>query len=282
LINLYALYAFFFISPATLHFLKSNSIKYPFAVDFLSRQRAFYPFVTPNLLANYLVIIISVAAGLLIQARKTHELKRHLFWLSVIVLPLSLFVLFLTKSIGGWLTLLLILFFIAAKTKIIDRKSIILIIITVIAGTLFLIFIRSTTPDKQDKIQFSVTQRLSYWKQTLQIIKQNPLTGRGPGIFHITSTKYAHNSYLQLWAESGIITFIAWLSLCFMFIKQNLKRISRNKQNFDIIAIFSGGMAFLLHNLIDFSFFFPQVSFLWWILLGLTINKQNQSRAISA
>ena len=99
----------------------------------------------------------------------------------------------------------------------------------------------------------------------LKIIKEHPLKGVGLGSFSLKESRYSHNSYLQIWAETGIIGFMLWLVIVFLFLKKFF--LAKNKTY--NIAIFCAGLTFLIHNLIDFSFFISGVSFLWWVVLGL-------------
>ena len=118
---------------------------------------------------------------------------------------------------------------------------------------------------------FSIEQRKSYWKETLSTIKTHPIKGTGMGKFYLptSNTLYTHNSYLQMWAETGILSILNFLGLILVFIKKSLLIINVKKENYYLLGISISGMSFLLHNIIDFSLFIPQVSFLWWIILGI-------------
>lgn len=94
------------------------------------------------------------------------------------------------------------------------------------------------SPTLKDRMRRAVTsdknlERIYTWKTTLDMVKDNPATGIGPGAYrhltdeyrcdyniHWTATSHAHNSYLQLAAESGIaagLLFAALLAVLFAF-----------------------------------------------------------------
>jgi O-antigen ligase len=123
---------------------------------------------------------------------------------------------------------------------------------------------------------FSFENRLSYWKETLQVIKQHPFKGTGIGNFHLEKSQVSHNSYLQIWAELGLLTMITWMVVVIIFLKNCYSNIRKAENKIFPAALLSAGLAFLLHNIIDYSFFIPQVSFLWWIILGYDPSSFSQ------
>ncbi len=76
-----------------------------------------------------------------------------------------------------------------------------------------------------------------------------------------TGTRYAHNIFLQLWAETGVLGFIGMLSLITASLIKGVHGTSK--------YIFLAVLAFFFHNLIDITYFIPEVGMFWWILLGL-------------
>jgi ABC-type polysaccharide/polyol phosphate export permease len=67
--------------------------------------------------------------------------------------------------------------------------------------------------------------------------------------------------------------FANLLGIVFAFLKTGLRAIKgSNEERALKIGLFFAGCAFLFHNLIDVSFYFGQVSFFWWIILGLFAN----------
>jgi len=130
------------------------------------------------------------------------------------------------------------------------------------------------------KPAFSVHKRLNYWRQTVHIITLHPLKGTGIGNFSLKESRTSHNSYLQIWAEMGASGIAIWLIIVFLFIKREIKRLSGDGLYYNA-GIFTAGLAFIFHNVIDFSFFTAQGSFLWWIILALTASLNKKSHQVT-
>lgn len=255
IIGLLAIYQYFFGFQHLLDYIAKEKINNSFALDYIERKRIFFPFVTPNALAGYLAMIIPLS---LINKRR--------IWF---IIPLS-FALFLTKSLGAFLSIFLaLIIYFYLQDKLGKRKILLLLFgLLIIIG---LIFITRTIIQKQHTQPiFSVVMRLNYWKDTLEIIKARPLTGVGIGNFNLPQCRYAHNSYLQIWAEMGTLGLISFLWLVIVSIKSNIKNIKRSNRKKEVIPLITASFVFLIHNLMDFTFFLPEVSLIWWIILGAT------------
>ncbi|MDH5533498.1 MAG: O-antigen ligase family protein [Candidatus Pacebacteria bacterium] len=93
--------------------------------------------------------------------------------------------------------------------------------------------------------RFDLNSRIDYWKTSVIAIKKNPLFGYGPGTYSLinsrykikpeSSTAYAHNAFLQIFAESGVIVFLVFSSLMILglwkVIKISFKDLLINKKN---------------------------------------------------
>jgi O-antigen ligase len=265
IISLMAIYQYFFGFQHLLDYMSRNKITEPFVLDYISQKRVFFPFVTPNILGCYL----SMTVPLCLINKKTY----------LLILPISI-ALLLTKSIGAILSLLIgliVYFYLLHK---LNRKVIIVLAtILLIIGLIFIL--RSNTQKQHIQPIFSIAMRLSYWKYSLMIIKRYALSGVGLGNFNLPQCRYAHNSYLQIWAEMGIlgITSILWLILTIL--KFGLNSLKTNSNKIEISGLFTANIVFLTTNSVDFGFFLPEVVFIWWVILGLLYSSastiQNQS-----
>jgi len=267
-VSLYSLRTLFIFSDQVICYLDKYNKSFPFAQEFLARKRAFAPFSSPNLLAGYLLMMIMLSGGII--AQKIKEKKNdYLFFLGLICLFICLLALFFSKSIGAWVvfTASLLLFLIFAKMK--SRKALlILCLIIIIFGAVLYLRFQETNNFVQPA--FSFHKRISYWRDAVSLIKRYPLTGVGIGNFYVRGSVAAHNSYLQIWAEFGVLGIISSLLIFTLFIKKVFQFFHSGKLNYFRLGILLGGLSFLLHNVIDFSFFVSQVAFLWWVLLGLS------------
>ncbi len=253
IIGILATYQYFFGFRHVLNYASQKGITEPFILDYLQSRRAFLPFITPNTLACYLATVIP--PGL---SRKDR----------ICILPVMIFALLLTKSLGGIATLTLIfLIYICAKNS--QRRKKAIMILGLIITIIVVLGIRLGSEKQHLQPLFSIMMRLSYWREALGLIKMHPFIGIGPGNFDLIHSRYAHNSYLQIWAETGIFSLISFFWFIAVLIKSVTKNTPAHKEYEN--ALFLGFLVFLIHNIFDFSFSLPEVSFLWWIFCGLLL-----------
>jgi putative inorganic carbon (HCO3(-)) transporter len=257
-ISFLAIYQYFFGFKHVLDYLSNNGFSSPFVLDWLQRKRAFLPFVTPNALGGYLALVLP-----LVLVNKT--------WF---ILPIF-FALLLTKSLGALFALFcasVIYFFLQDKLKKIN--------ILFLAGLLVLIavifILRSVTPNQHTLPVFSSIMRLNYWQGTWEIIKAYPFLGVGPGNFNLMMSRYAHNSYLQIWAEMGILGLISFIWIIAGIFKVCFRSLKNSFHKVRITVLLTASAVFLIHNFFDFTFFLPETVYIWWIILGLAVDMENK------
>jgi len=131
-----------------------------------------------------------------------------------------------------------------------------------------------------DKSQFDFDwqYRLHLWQISLSLFKARPFFGYGLGSFMsvfrkadpMTSFTYAHNCYLQFLVEAGILGLLSLLSTILIFFKICVSSLLKNN-NFLLLGILSGILAYLIHAGFDTHFYSMQLSDFFWIMLGLAI-----------
>jgi len=221
-----------------------------FLIDCLFSRRVFIPFATANMLAGYLAMLI----GLALAVR-----QRALFIL--FFLPALL----LTRSVGALASVFCGVMFYSFLKKLSLKRW--LALAAILAGILAaMIYLRLNAGKEYLNFDFSLFTRLSYWKGAFDIILLYPLCGIGLGSFSLTYSRYAHNIFLQLWAEAGLFGLVSFLWLVAAVFTSALR--SKTGPIWKP-ALASASLIFLLHNFVDFSFFLPETAFLWWAVLGL-------------
>jgi len=125
------------------------------------------------------------------------------------------------------------------------------------------------------------------------MIKDKPLFGSGIGTFKMNYLDYqakflknnpyyikywafprdAHNEYLQIGAELGVIGLGSFLLILFIFFHRVLKYFNQEKDDKKKIIIFGlllGVICFLTHSLFTFPLHIPPLGSTFFIILGLT------------
>jgi tetratricopeptide (TPR) repeat protein len=148
-----------------------------------------------------------------------------------------------------------------------------------------------STFDEQDP---SINGRLLIWKTTLEMIIDRPIFGSGIGTFKMNYLIYqaeflknnpyyiqysgkageAHNEYLQMWAEIGIIGLGIFIGIVLMFYSLIIDYLKKNDNDKDKIIVFGlilGITCFLIHCLFTFPLHVPALGITFFTLLGLTV-----------
>ncbi|MDD5574743.1 MAG: O-antigen ligase family protein [Candidatus Omnitrophica bacterium] len=257
-VSIVALYQFAYGFAHMENYLAAHHIQDEFARAYIEKRRVFAPFFSPNILAGYLAMI----APLCLALPKNK-------WLLV---PISLAFL-LTQSLGAFLSLILslgIVFLAAQKTPV--KKTLLLTAAGLTAAGILLLWLRSGDSSVIRQPAFSVAMRIEYWAQALAIVKECPWTGVGTGLFDLPSARHAHNIVLEIWAKTGIIGLAAFIFLAAGFLIPAARKIRLSSSSPLLTAGFCGLLAFLIQNLWDISFFFPEAASAWWLLAGMVAS----------
>jgi O-antigen ligase len=130
--------------------------------------------------------------------------------LNRLALPFLLLAIYYTASRGGFLTTLAIIFLtIAVRYRIsIKAIGIAAALVTVVFG------LAPAHLTQTSDSQRSAQARVDVWAQGLMMLKASPVVGVGRGnyVTH-TRTIIAHNSAIEIAAETGVVGFFLWCSL---------------------------------------------------------------------
>lgn len=143
------------------------------------------------------------------------------------------------------------------------QKYYIWLVLIVIASILFL---------TKSWESFSMT-RLAYYAQAWDMVTKHPIIGNGLGTFICkmpAPSVYVHNSYFQIWAESGVLGLIGIVGL---FIAVLRMTPSMNPWE---IGLYIGIVSVFLDNFFSFTLLKPNLAFIWWIALGVYNNIQQR------
>ncbi len=233
--------------------------------------------------AFFTSMILPIALGRFLCSKKVVRT------LSLFVLLLCMGFMIVTMSRGAWISSLLAVSILAALK---DRRMLVLLLIGVISAPWFLpanVIDRATTIISVFEFSGNETfgDRFWLWKSAVEMIRDNFFLGSGHGnrIFQMLYPDYmdsrstgiifenAHNLYLQIAVESGIIGLSAFL-LLIGFIIGIILKILRHKPDplveGQILGIAGSFAVFLIFSFTTFRYE-NEIGVLFWALTGCVV-----------
>jgi len=131
---------------------------------------------------------------------------------------------------------------------------------------------------------FTGMGRMGFWSEAIGVIKRFPVLGSGLNTYARMGTQfgYAHNCYLQMAAEIGILGVAAFLFMLGVFFCSVFKALPAVKDPF-LYAVLAGSMAgligFLVQSFFDTTFYSVQLGNLMWIFMGLIVAAKRLGTA---
>jgi O-antigen ligase len=245
----------------------------------ISLKRIGSCFGWPNVLAGFLMLILPLS----FVCTFTVVNKRERYYATVITLVISLAMLF-TYSITAWVSLIfaaLASAILLLKSEKIRPSRLTIFIISAISVLIALIIMnKRRTPFTG----YSFSSRIMFLKSALLMIKDHPFLGRGLGTFGVVNpnyislpegfSRYAHNAYLQVWAETGIIGLLPFISVIWLVLKKavyGLRSCRDREARLLLAGLLCGIISFLLDNANSFTMLIANVSLFWWVIVAVMI-----------
>jgi O-antigen ligase len=238
-----------------------------------------------NFLGSHLGITIVVYIGYIFSHRLS---GRKNILLRLFVLALFFASLYLTHSRGAWIGIITGLTFFAITAWVPRKKRILVYVFLsiVVLGSLFSPYVMEFMTK-----QFEGDVRPPIWEGTIGMITQKPLLGWGKGAYFIfypqfrvpeywlvrtptDLTIHAHNEFLQILAETGIVGFLFFVIFIITILKIgiNVFDSERRQQRFLLLGIISAIVCILTHNLVCNNLQMPSSSIFMWIMAGIVVS----------
>ena len=250
------------------------------------KMRAFSTLENPNVLGEYLLLVIPVAIAYFWSSKKPLVKAGYLGASAVLLLCMIL-----TMSRGCWVSLL-----IAAAvyiTFVNGRYWILAVVAMFILPFVLPASVINRFTSIGDLSDSSSSYRLYIWLGTLNMLRDYWFVGTGPGLeaFNFVYPKYAysaiiaphsHSVFLQICAETGFAGISAFFLIIWMYIRNVAKCTRKLAQNSKtrilLIAFAAGIIAFLTEGVFDYLFYNNRVFMTFWAVLGMTIALKDTAK----
>ena len=248
-----------------------------------------------NITANSIVFKMAALYYLMFQ---TKNLKTLSFTYIILFLSFSALFILLTRSAFLSSAIITLLFIIWMRKKHIYRSG--LILISIFVAFLFVqsSFNQSGQNEITDRIASiqinteddSINARLRYYSHAINSIAKNPLTGIGIGTWKLKSIEYestnvsgytvpfhAHNDFLQIAAEIGLIGFAFYALIFLIPLYTLLTRIFNTKaSNLDFLIILML-FAYIADSMLNFPIDRPITHiYLIFILVAYMVDQKTK------
>ena len=265
-------------------------IQYFTHYEFL-RQRVMFagriagPFEYPDLFGNYLVMFLP-----LIIAFSLYKFKVRLFtYFLRIITFILIFLLFVNVTKGAWIGFAISFICLAMFCK--KKKSLAFIpIFLVVAFFMLSLGFKSRILNEFNFNNVSIRHRFDLWQTGWNMFIDRPLLGQGLGTYMDNYEKfrqeptyrppgkpgiwYAHNSYLQMLAETGIFGTLPFLIIIFILFNKSLNIVIRYKNGYLsslLLGVSTGLSAYLVQIFFDSTFYSLTSCMLFWYVLAVLV-----------
>ncbi len=138
-----------------------------------------------------------------------------------------------------------------------------------------------------------ISGRDIYWQEALKNFQTKPLTGTGLNTYKIVSFKQtkkgilktdsAHNFFLQMLSDGGILLFLSSIGLVVSLIISIFKKIKQvcrfaikeQKKDYFLLSLWVGFVSSILYNLVDIGWQLPFCFLIFWIISAILIQDEN-------
>jgi len=237
--------------------------------------RVYSTLQNPNVLAEYLLLVIPLAVALLLTGKNW---KERIFWLGCCgVMGLCMI---LTFSRGGWLGLIIAagIFALLLEPRLLMLAPFALVALYFVMPEAVVNRLLSVG----DLTDTSTSYRVAIWMGSIAMLKDYWLCGVGPGTaafnlvypaysYNAANAQHAHNLYLQLLIDGGVCLLLLFLVVMFVLYRRSCACLAREKgaRRIHLIAILSGITGFLAQSMTDYSFYNYRVILAFWATVGL-------------
>jgi O-antigen ligase len=228
-------------------------------------------FFHPNAFASYLLVMLVFATALALE-RESLVSRRFLGFM--IALIFLIFV--LTFSRGAWVVFLFAMLFMGTfrYRRILGLLPVALVVVAFSMPAVIDRLYDAFDPTYQ-RGRDAWTWRLEAWSDILPLVREKPFFGHGLSQIESEMGYLAHNDYLRLMVEVGLVGFLAYLVLMWTLLGRTLRDYRLAASNvaksfqFGLLAMTLG---FLIREFADNTIRNTVVMMYFWIFVGVCRN----------
>lgn len=241
--------------------------------------RIYATFPTPNDFGCYLSTLIPfIVAAFFIKFR----LKLLKIFLAALFI-LIFICLMLTVSRGAWLAFVASALYMSFWIAPLRIFLLALGLVIMIALPFYPHLLKQRLGNFFIFLDHSGIDRKAIWEVGWRMFTSHPWLGVGLGAFMFNFMRfvkvnypytipYAHNCYLQMASEIGIIGLLSFLSILILFFYHATRVLAKRQKTFDwyiLLAALAGILGYSIQMGVETSFYSLDLGMLFWLILGL-------------
>lgn len=250
-------------------------------------ERIHGPFMMPTDFANYVMTLLPIVASLSFLRFKKVWVK-----FTLIIISLILFVcLVFSVSKSAWIAFILS---VPLALLLGNRRLFLLSLLLIAIALSFFPFLSGTAQSRiMHFFDFNEggisSHRQILWNMGLNMYLERPFLGQGLGTFMYNFERfkpkdyptgweisYAHNCFLQIASETGILGFLSFVSIIIVLFFISFKILIRVREIPFYYYILSGFIisifAYLVGSFFDTNLYSLPLAVLFWFMVGLTVG----------
>jgi O-antigen ligase len=255
----------------------------------------FGPFANHNHFAGYMELVIGLPIALIVAGAIRREERIFYGFLAAVIGITILF----SLSRGGMFSLFVEVMFIALLSSQLPRQkgkakasvssvlwrglAIVVVVIGIFVGAIWIgadPVVNRVAGHNQDTLS---TSRVWIWKDALRVFRDHPIAGAGLGSFQTAYPRrsgydgsqgfvaQAHNDYLQVLADGGMIGGVLALWFLWVVLRDVLRGVRAKDPLIAGLALGSGAgiVGLMAHSLFDFNLQLPSNAMLFLLLCSI-------------
>jgi O-antigen ligase len=168
-------------------------------------------------------------------------------WICRAYVPIGFMAVILTGSRGGMLCSMVAMLIVPlSMTRLSPGRLATVILVLIVSGTLVVVYVPDNVKKRLGTTTTSVEElslggRFNIWKGGVKAFAQQPLFGYGTAEFKAAVRPFgvgqlAHNSYLSILVEQGLVGFLVWATM-FVTVIMAVLRLPKVERRFGLILL---------------------------------------------